>query len=316
MNYKVCVLLASFNGEEFIEDQILSILNQSSCSISLYIRDDSSNDGTPLVLEFLQRKFSDKIVLLNDDFGPTGSAGRNFLQLFKHVDLSDYEFIAFSDQDDIWQTDKIISAIDVMNSIGANGYSSNLKVWDGKKQISLLEKTSTQRSYDFLFQGASAGCTYLLGRFGALLFQKYCRIVDFDSTYGFLSHDWVIYTFFRVNNLPWVHDHNSYILYRQHSSNVYGASKLFSLSKVKMILNKEYLEGVITAFYISRNDTSCSRIREIVFSSSFLVRMKIIFYFRELRREFSASVALSILILFGYFSRKPEVKNFRKNFIL
>jgi rhamnosyltransferase len=110
-----------------------------------------------------------------------------------------------------------------MENACCEGYSSDLLAFDEEKKTSwYLKKSGEQRELDYLFQGASAGCTYVLSKKAALLVkaklvnnQKHCH-TD-------LSHDWLIYAICRSHGLTWLTDENTRILYRQHGSNAYGA---------------------------------------------------------------------------------------------
>ena len=49
---KVLVLMASYNGEKYLEEQISSLLKQKEVEVQILVRDDGSSDGT---VEILQR---------------------------------------------------------------------------------------------------------------------------------------------------------------------------------------------------------------------------------------------------------------------
>ena len=105
---KIAVLLSSYNGEQFIKEQIDSVLNQKECKVSLLVRDDGSTDNTIKILENYVNKGN-----LNYYCGKNLKPAKSFLDLVKHS--PECEFYAFCDQDDVWEEDKLISAI---NQIG------------------------------------------------------------------------------------------------------------------------------------------------------------------------------------------------------
>ena len=101
---KCVVLMASYNGIPFISEQIDSILSQAEVDVRLFVRDDGSSDGTR---DLLQR-YADEgslTLLTGENLGPA----LGFLTLLRNAPEADY--YAFSDQDDIWDSDKLITAI-------------------------------------------------------------------------------------------------------------------------------------------------------------------------------------------------------------
>lgn len=108
MNYKIAILMATYNGEKFIKEQLDSIFSQTigENDITLIIRDDGSSDNTLSII----KQYSDnyKILIINDLENNIGPA-RSFWRLLKYAD--GYDYYMFSDQDDIWDHDKIISSI-------------------------------------------------------------------------------------------------------------------------------------------------------------------------------------------------------------
>ena len=116
--YKIAVLLAAYNGEKWIKEQIDSILNQESVDVKLFISCDLSTDKT---MDLLTSYNSEKISIL--PYGERyGAAAPNFYRLIREVSFSDFDYIALSDQDDIWLSDKLISAINCIEESHAVAY--------------------------------------------------------------------------------------------------------------------------------------------------------------------------------------------------
>lgn len=155
---KLLILLATYNGELWIQTQLDSIFSQSNIDISVVVSDDMSSDSTK---QIIKDNFSLNDLILLEDAGKFGSAGQNFFRLIHDVDFSNYEYIAFADQDDIWNEDKLSVAVNRLIETGADAYSSNvIAFWeDGREQ--LIDKAQPQREWDFLFQSAGPGCTYV-----------------------------------------------------------------------------------------------------------------------------------------------------------
>ncbi|TDT72444.1 rhamnosyltransferase [Hypnocyclicus thermotrophus] len=99
---KVQVLMATYNGEDFIKEQINSILNQTYKNFELLIRDDNSSDKTVEIIRGYIKK-DNRIKLIEDNKGNIG-INKNFELL---INISNTKYIMISDQDDIWFKDKI-----------------------------------------------------------------------------------------------------------------------------------------------------------------------------------------------------------------
>jgi rhamnosyltransferase len=110
---KFAILLAACNGEAWIEDQLVSILNQSHISLDIFICIDWSKDSTFLIVKKLKNEY--KNIYLLSYRNKFGSAAKNFFNLIKRINLKKYDFIAFSDQDDIWLPNKLYRAYQILN---------------------------------------------------------------------------------------------------------------------------------------------------------------------------------------------------------
>lgn len=97
------ILMAVYNGEKYLGEQIASILAQSETDWRLIINDDCSRDRSYEIAEDYAEKYPDKIILHRSST-PTGSAQANFMSM---LPLAQSEYIMFSDQDDFWERDKI-----------------------------------------------------------------------------------------------------------------------------------------------------------------------------------------------------------------
>ena len=245
--YKVAVLMATFNGEEFIEDQINTIMEQKGVSVELFISDDGSSDNTLLIIRTLQKKFKN-IHLLKPHSKKLGP-GKNFYRLIKFLPKEAHSFISLSDQDDIWPKEKLLRALNVLKSLNADGYSSDAIIFEGNLESkAYLKKSYPQKKYDFLFEGPGPGCTFVLNK---RLFKKLQNFLIQTQT-DFLYHDWLIYAFARAKNFSWHIDENPNIFYRQHHSNYFGAHKGFfsSMSRLRNILNGRWGEKVNQLFFL------------------------------------------------------------------
>lgn len=112
MNESVCILMATYNGERYLDAQLESIYNQSFPNWRLFIRDDGSTDSTLKILKKWSR-LDKRIEIVNMDSSVRGQLN-NFDLLMKYSNGFDYDYIMFSDQDDIWFTNKIKTTLDFL----------------------------------------------------------------------------------------------------------------------------------------------------------------------------------------------------------
>jgi rhamnosyltransferase len=167
-----------------------------------------------------------------------GSAASNFNNLLKNTDFKDVDYICLSDQDDVWKEDKLERAIQKLEQ-GFDGYSSNVEAFWENGQKKLLEKNQPQQKFDYLFESAGPGCTFVMTKKIALSLQEFLQRGQFDNLNNY--HDWLIYAYARTNDFKWYIDSYPGVEYRQHASNVFGANvgiKAF-ISRMHRVLNGE-----------------------------------------------------------------------------
>ena len=242
----ILILLAAFNGELYIKKQLVSILNQTFKPCKILVNVDRSDDKTLSILKECAIKNPEiKIINTKKRFG---SAAVNFINLIINADLSNVDYIALADQDDLWREDKLEKAIQKLEQ-GFDGYSSNVEAFweDGRKQV--LVKNQPQQKFDHLFESAGPGCTFVMNKKLALKLQQFLKKGHFNQLHNY--HDWLIYAFARSNNFKWYIDSYPSVEYRQHDMNVFGANvgiKAF-ISRTKRVLSGE---GVDFAFRLMK----------------------------------------------------------------
>ena len=247
----VLVLLATYNGSLFLEEQLNSILAQSEVNVKILASDDNSDDESPQILSnFIKSNANIEKLSRNNK---NGSAGQNFFQLIRSCEYKDFDYIAFSDQDDIWLKNKLSSGIECLQNSSAYGYScSSLAFWESGKE-KLITQNKSIRNLDFLFEGAGQGCTFILKSSFFSEVQRFC-IDKKNITDMFYYHDWLIYLIARTNYKKWYFDERSFIRYRQHETNDTGASGSFRgiKSRLSLIANGWYKRQIEVALKISK----------------------------------------------------------------
>lgn len=219
---KVAVLLAAYNGMQWIEEQLASILCQSAVDVTLYISIDPSTDGTEAWCTAYAALHPEVIVL--PAAGRFGGAARNFFRLIRDVDFDGFDFIAFADQDDVWHTDKLQRATHAIGVHQVDAYSSNVTAFWPDGTTHLLDKAQPQVKWDFLFEAAGPGCTYVMSKSLAVSL-KASMLDNWQQLQEVSLHDWYFYAFARSHGYRWHIDPQPSMNYRQHERNQVGANK-------------------------------------------------------------------------------------------
>ena len=239
----MAVLMATHNGILWVDDQIKSILDQVGVAVTLFISDDISRDGTREHIKKLARK-NTRVILL-PKAKPFKNAARNFYHLIRSVDFKAFDYVSLSDQDDIWATDKLSRAVHQMQIQNATCYSSDvLAFWENGKTM-LIKKSQPQVAFDYLFESAGPGCTFVMTQDRALFLKKYLIRFE-DEIDKVFHHDWLIYALMRSSKFKWVIDDYIGLRYRQHQKNETGAHQGFkaSVKRVKKIFDGWWLGQV------------------------------------------------------------------------
>jgi rhamnosyltransferase len=243
MKKNIAILLASYNGEKFIKEQLNSLLDQKNINIHLYISDDLSTDNTPDIILDYKNKYKNVTLINNKNrLGPA----KNFYHILNNIDLDLYDYFALSDQDDIWPKYKIYNAISMMECMNLDGYSSDFLALQENKYIKYIKKSYKQKKYDYFFETPGPGCSFVLNKKLALFIKKFIKKYRCDFPY----HDWLFYALARHNNFKWNIDPSPNLLYRQHQNNFIGANYGIrpGIKRLNRILFGDYYKELITLF--------------------------------------------------------------------
>ncbi len=218
------ILMSTYNGEKYIKEQIDSILKQNIGLENLFIlvRDDGSTDSTLTILKEYKSLYPSNFdFFIGENVGPCYS----FLDLVSKANLN-YDYFAFSDQDDFWLPKKLKSAINLIknkNQSIPQLYSSKYTIVDSslnKIEGQNAKKVNFTSFENSLIENVATGCTEVFNKEMLLLFNK----VNETKVQGFFMHDWVLYML-GTSLGEYTYDNNSYLQYRQHENNVLGASR-------------------------------------------------------------------------------------------
>lgn len=238
------ILLATYNGEKYLSQQIDSILSQTYKDFHITIRDDGSDDATMQIINKYIKKFPFKISLQNDDLN-CKSPCLNFLALIKNC-KSDY--IALCDQDDVWKKNKLFLEYSKMKELEIiyGVYTpllihSDLSVTD--ENLNVLHKsffkykklTRLGNINRLLTENNITGCT--------CLFNKPLLDLAINMPHTIKIHDWwiglVASCFGKIGFV-----NKTLVLYRQHGNNAIGCdNSVTTISSIKESINYSYYQA-------------------------------------------------------------------------
>lgn len=130
---KVTVLMSTYNGIDYLDKQMTSILNQDGVDVRLVVRDDGSSDGTQEKITQYE-KYSNVETYLETNIGWRNSFKRLLNEL-----SGDSDYYAFADQDDVWESNKLYEAIKCLKNNNSVLYMSNMKVVNNQLEFIKME---------------------------------------------------------------------------------------------------------------------------------------------------------------------------------
>lgn len=217
----MAICLAVYNGAEWLFDQVATILAQNSVQITIFVSVDRSVDGSENFVDRLAN--SDERFKVLKHGCRFGGAAPNFFRILFELDFTGFDYVCFADQDDLWKPDKLVRAHQKILSTGASGYSSNVMAfWPDQRHV-MIDKAQKQVKWDFLFEAAGPGCTYVMRIEMVIAAQAVIRRRWADLQQVGL-HDWFMYAFARANGYHWVIDDYAGMMYRQHENNQIGVN--------------------------------------------------------------------------------------------
>lgn len=281
------ILLATYNGEKYLREQLNSIANQTYTNWFLIVHDDNSNDSTNNILLEFKNRFPTKVVIKKNSES-TKSARNNFFSLINSRKIKD-GYIMFCDQDDVWLPNKIELTLKAMKKIEKDNYNlpcliytdlivvnENLQtISDSFLSFTKLNKKVPSLS-QVLIQNNMAGCTSMINQ---NLHKLLLKTTSFDNI---LMHDWWILLLALTTGKVYLLNIPT-LKYRQHSSNSVGASKY----GLQLFLRK--IKGKNTSNEIKKT-------------------MKQAKYFIETYDYILSNESKNIITLYATLTSKPKIK--------
>lgn len=244
----IAVCLATYNGSEYLSEQLDSLLSQTYINWKLFIHDDNSHDLTVALIKQYANQYKEKIIYIDDEIS-FNNASANFSYIVESIE-EEFEFYMFCDQDDIWLPDKIESTLQKMHETEKSSLfdlpvlvHTDLIVVDELKNI-VANSMWTFQKIDYkrvsveslIGQPVVTGCT--------VMFNTPVKRRFFPIPKEAIMHDWWlsinVAKFGLIGYLE-----KPTILYRQHKKNAVGVKKVTTLYYFKRIMN---ISNVLISF--------------------------------------------------------------------
>lgn len=214
---KVQILMSTYNGEEFIREQLDSILGQSYPDVDILIRDDGSSDDTFVILKEYEERHPNIRVYQGKNLG----VNKSFFDLLKKSDAN-AAYIGFCDQDDYWLPEKIEKAAGQLGRMEGPSLYCGAKTLVNENGEILKNQQNPHVRPGFgnaVIESVCSGCTLLMNR-------EMADIIIPRLPEDVIHHDWWCYMAATYLGSMF-YDEDSYIYYRQHKGNEVGASGSF-----------------------------------------------------------------------------------------
>lgn len=216
------ILMATYNGEKYIREQLNSIINQSYTDWRLIIRDDGSVDGTLGIIKEYCAKYEDRIILVSDNKGNLGFQ-YNFMEL---LILATADYVMFCDQDDIWLPDKVeltykkmLELEDMQPNVPIMVHT-NLYIYDG---ITYSANHTYHKKHMDEFYNLRTALMFSVAVECTLMMNSFYKDLDLSNIYG-ASHGYFLTLACLSHNGILYYLDQPTILYRQHGNNQIGES--------------------------------------------------------------------------------------------
>ncbi len=233
----VAILLASFNGDRFLADQLRSIREQDHRDWSLWISDDGSTDATLPMLEAFRRAHPERRIEIRS--GPRAGSTRNFLSLLCDPTI-EADCYSVADQDDLWLPGKLSRALDAIAAAPPGPVLYGARTIIAAPCLREIGRSPHFRQKpDFrnaLVQNVAGGNTMVLNRAARDI------VLRAGIRAEAVCHDWWLYQLISGAGGTVIYDSEPTLLYRQHGGNQIGSNMSLAarLQRFRAMLRGHY----------------------------------------------------------------------------
>jgi glycosyltransferase involved in cell wall biosynthesis len=303
----VNILLATYQGEAYLKEQLDSLATQTYPYWRLYVSDDGSTDDTLSIIESFSQTTTNPVTVFQ---GPCIGVTRNFLNLIgKMPSERGGDLYAFCDQDDVWLPDKLTSAVghykkQTLKKSETYLYCGATKIVDANLNFKTLsQKRPKPPSFgNALVQNLASGNTMV---FNAALLNL-MKLVRVENV---VIHDWLAYQVATGCKGVVYYERTPYLLYRQHSLNVIGSNsgfkariaRLHALSNGEIRKWADQTQAAIDSIDIYLKPSAAELLRsfkEVRCEKNVLIRVKKYYKSALIRQTFLGRISLTIAFTF------------------
>ena len=235
---RVAILLCTYHGQHYLAEQLDSFAAQTHTNWEVWASDDGSEDDTHSILEDYQSRWD--AGRLSIHFGPAEGFAANFLSLTCNASI-DADFYAYSDQDDVWEADKLARAVQWLQRVPSDVpalYCSRTRLVDAdNKEIGVSPLFTKKPSFaNALMQNIGGGNT--------MVFNKAARklLREAGENKSVITHDWWAYMVVTGCGGRVFYDSKPTLRYRQHGGNLVGTNSNWAarLKRIRMLFQGRF----------------------------------------------------------------------------
>jgi glycosyltransferase involved in cell wall biosynthesis len=286
---KVTVLLATFNGVRFLEEQLTSLFDQQGVDIEVKVNDDGSTDGTIEILDKWKAKGLNIYISQSSGLGPS----RAFLTLLQSCD--EKQFVAFCDQDDIWEANKLATQVQLCKTSRAFMAFSERKYIDSLgRVIGSSRKLKNLPTFEnALIENIVPGNTIFLNSSAIKIINSYVSpsITHYDS--------WIYLLVSGFGRCEYIS--KPLVKYRLHENNQVGIRKFkvnrFETSALQFINQASYLSKVSKHVLSTENKLVLAKFIAVLQANGKLNKAKAIFSTKFHRQRFIDKIGFKVAFL-------------------
>ena len=268
----VAILLCTYNGEQFLAEQLDSLEVQTHQNWVLMVSDDGSSDTTLQILQKYQAKWPQGKMIIRR--GPQKGYCQNFLSLACDSEIK-ADYYAFCDQDDVWLPEKLTVALKTIIS-NQNIYVPFVYCGRTTYVTDQLKPCGTSPLFVFppsfrnaLVQSIAGGNTMVFNLAAKLLLEK-------AGLANVPSHDWWVYQLVSGADGDVFYDPEPFLLYRQHDGALVGGNNSFvsKIERVMMLWHRRFQD------WTTQNIAALNEVRHLLVKN----HQEILRMFGDLRR--------------------------------
>tara|TARA_B100001093_G_C26745565_1_gene978671 strand:+ start:155 stop:1096 length:942 start_codon:yes stop_codon:yes gene_type:complete len=307
INLRVAIIIAFYDGNKYIEEQLKSIFAQTHKNIKIFIFDDNSKNSLKKFLVNFNKKNSFISIIKREE--NVGYA-KNFLYGIRDIH-EDFDYYAFCDQDDIWEKDKIeigLKSCQIKKTNNPKLYFSRTAYYNSDCTRQIGESKKHKKAPIFknaLVQNIAGGNTILINKKGRDIL---CNSLISEE---YTAHDWWSYQVISGVNGEIILSNEKTVKYRQHKENIVGLNNSFKgkINRLKYFFSGEYKNWCninIKNLYLNKDLISTNNLETLNYFSKAIKSTNIIEKIKYFKKSgvYRQSTSENIILIIGLLLNK------------